>query len=115
VVQALLEGIALCQPQPKLPSELIKYLGKSFCAWHTAIPLLESHVMIFPQVPVSPCPTRGLNMQCELLHSHAVMSDGRAWKAFPAWSWRLTLAVQPALCSCCAARHAGRDSVPSDE
>jgi len=62
VVQALLEGIALCQPQPKLPSELIKYLGKSFCAWHTAIPLLESHVMIFPQVLHPPWPPWGLNM-----------------------------------------------------
>ena len=49
-VQTLLEAITLCQPQPKLPSELIKYLGKTFCAWHTAIPLLESHVMIFTQV-----------------------------------------------------------------
>ena len=50
VVQSLLEGISLCQPQPKLPSELIKFLGKTFCAWHTAIPLLESHVFLFPEV-----------------------------------------------------------------
>ena len=49
-MQALLEGISLCQPQPKLPSELIKYLGKTFCAWHIAIPLLESHVFLFPEV-----------------------------------------------------------------
>jgi len=49
VVQALLEGISLSQPQPKIPSELIKYLGKTYNAWHTAIPLLESHVMLFPQ------------------------------------------------------------------
>ena len=49
VCQALLEGISLCQPQPKLPSELIKYLGKTFCAWHIAIPLLESHVFLFPE------------------------------------------------------------------
>ena len=50
MVQALLEGISLCQPQPKLPSELIKFLGKTFCAWHNAIPLLESHVFLFPEV-----------------------------------------------------------------
>lgn len=31
--QALLEGIAVCQPQPKLPPELIKYMGKTFSAW----------------------------------------------------------------------------------
>lgn len=48
VVQALLEGISLSQPQPKIPPELIKFLGKSFNAWHIAIPLLESHVIIFP-------------------------------------------------------------------
>ena len=50
MVQALLEGISLCQPQPKLPSELIKFLGRTFCAWHNAIPLLESHVFLFPEV-----------------------------------------------------------------
>lgn len=50
VVQALLEGLSLSQPQPKIPSELIKFLGKTYNAWHTAISLLESHVMLFPQV-----------------------------------------------------------------
>jgi transformation/transcription domain-associated protein len=43
-----LEGISLSQPQPKIPPELIKFLGKSFNSWHIAIPLLESHVIIFP-------------------------------------------------------------------
>jgi hypothetical protein len=47
-LQALLEGISLSQPQPKIPPELIKFLGKAFNAWHIAIPLLESHVIIFP-------------------------------------------------------------------
>lgn len=50
VVQALLEGLSLSQPQPKIPSELIKFLGKTYNAWHIAISLLESHVMLFPQV-----------------------------------------------------------------
>ncbi len=50
VVQALLEGLSLSQPQPKLPSELIKFLGRTYNAWHIAISLLESHVMLFPQV-----------------------------------------------------------------
>lgn len=39
---------SLSQPQPKIPSEIIKYLGKTFNAWHTAVPLLESHVALFP-------------------------------------------------------------------
>ena len=50
MLQALLEGISLSQPQPKLPSELIKFLGKTYNAWHIAIPLLESHVVLFPHV-----------------------------------------------------------------
>lgn len=49
VVQALLEGLSLSQPQPKIPSELIKFLGKTYNAWHIAISLLESHVLLFPQ------------------------------------------------------------------
>jgi hypothetical protein len=47
-LQALLEGISLSQPQPKIPPELIKFLGRTYNAWHIATPLLESHVLIFP-------------------------------------------------------------------
>lgn len=47
VVQALLEGLHLCHPQPRMPSELIKYIGKTYNAWHIALALLESHVMLF--------------------------------------------------------------------
>ncbi|ERN04635.1 hypothetical protein AMTR_s00268p00016240 [Amborella trichopoda] len=47
VVQALLEGLHLSHPQPRLPSELIKFLGKTYNAWHIALALLESHVMLF--------------------------------------------------------------------
>ena len=49
-VQALMEGISLSQPQPKVPSELIKFVGKKFNAWHISIPLLESHSSLFPHV-----------------------------------------------------------------
>jgi len=64
--QALLEGISLSQPQPKLPSELIKFLGKTYNAWHIAIPLLESHVVLFPHVS-SACMTRGVVFTGKLL------------------------------------------------
>ncbi|CAN8229179.1 unnamed protein product [Cochlearia groenlandica] len=47
VVQALLEGLQLSQPQPRIPSELIKYIGKTYNAWHLALGLLETHVMLF--------------------------------------------------------------------
>ncbi|KAK9062066.1 hypothetical protein SSX86_019251 [Deinandra increscens subsp. villosa] len=47
VVQALLEGLQLSHPQPRMPSELIKYIGKTYNAWNIALNLLESHVMLF--------------------------------------------------------------------
>lgn len=47
VVQALLEGLQLSHPQPRMPSELIKYIGKTYNAWHIALALLETHVMLF--------------------------------------------------------------------
>ncbi|KAI0530691.1 hypothetical protein KFK09_000238 [Dendrobium nobile] len=51
VVQALLEGIHLCHPQPRMPSELIKYIGKTYNAWHISLALLESHVVLFMNEP----------------------------------------------------------------
>ncbi|KAF8410450.1 hypothetical protein HHK36_002979 [Tetracentron sinense] len=45
VVQALLEGLQLSHPQPRMPSELIKYIGKTYNAWHISLALLESHLM----------------------------------------------------------------------
>jgi transformation/transcription domain-associated protein len=47
VVQAILEGLHLSHPQPRMPSELIKYIGKTYNAWHISLALLESHVMLF--------------------------------------------------------------------
>jgi transformation/transcription domain-associated protein len=49
VGQTLLDGISMSQPQPKIPAEMIKYMGRHFHAWHTAITMLESHVGLFPQ------------------------------------------------------------------
>jgi len=40
VAQALLEGLHLSHPQPRMPSELIKYIGKTCNAWYTSIALL---------------------------------------------------------------------------
>ena len=68
-MQALLEGISLSQPQPKLPSELIKFLGKTYNAWHIAIPLLESHVVLFPHVS---CATAAADTCSSLSIQHAV-------------------------------------------
>ena len=49
VIQSLLEGFYLSSPQPKLPSQLISFLGKNYNAWHIATSMLENHVMLFPR------------------------------------------------------------------
>ena len=48
VVQALLDGISLSMPQPKIPAELFRFLGRTFNAWNLALTLVESHVLLFP-------------------------------------------------------------------
>ncbi|WVZ66880.1 hypothetical protein U9M48_016041 [Paspalum notatum var. saurae] len=53
VAQALLEGLHLSHPQPRMPSELIKYIGKTCNAWHTAIALLESHMALMNEAKCS--------------------------------------------------------------
>ncbi|KAH8118563.1 FAT-domain-containing protein [Phellopilus nigrolimitatus] len=42
VIQALLEGIHACSPPMSLPPHLLKYLAKTFGAWHVALEHLQS-------------------------------------------------------------------------
>ncbi|KAI9000171.1 phosphatidylinositol kinase, partial [Gaertneriomyces semiglobifer] len=46
VIQALLEGICRCEAtiQPRLPPQLVKYLGKTHNAWYIAIELLQQSI-----------------------------------------------------------------------
>jgi hypothetical protein len=48
-VKVLMQSVQMCQPQPKLPAELTKCIAKNHCAWHLCVPLLESHVILFPE------------------------------------------------------------------
>ncbi|ORX76848.1 FAT-domain-containing protein [Anaeromyces robustus] len=43
VIQILLEGICRSVPTIQLPPQLIKYLGRTFNAWHIAIELLQNN------------------------------------------------------------------------
>ena len=45
VVQAFLEALAGCKPIPRLPPQLLRYLGQTYGAWHSAIALLEENVL----------------------------------------------------------------------
>ncbi|KAH8915222.1 hypothetical protein BT69DRAFT_913141 [Atractiella rhizophila] len=40
--KTLLSGALACDPLPNLPPQLIRYLGKTFSAFHTAIEYLEN-------------------------------------------------------------------------
>jgi transformation/transcription domain-associated protein len=48
VGQTLLEGVSQSQPQPKIPAEMIEYMGRHAHAWHIATAMLEGHVVLFP-------------------------------------------------------------------
>ncbi|KAJ0977309.1 hypothetical protein J5N97_012783 [Dioscorea zingiberensis] len=85
VVQAILEGLHLSHPQPRMPSELIKYIGKTYNAWHISLALLESHVMLF--MNEAKCSEslaelyRLLNeedMRCGLLKKRSMTAETRA-------------------------------------
>ncbi|OIV92684.1 hypothetical protein TanjilG_18035 [Lupinus angustifolius] len=85
VVQALLEGLQLSHPQPRMPSELIKYIGKTYNAWHIALALLESHVMLFPNDPKCSESLAELyrllneeDMRCGLWKKRSVTAETRA-------------------------------------
>ena len=42
VIQTLLAGVLAASPSPSLPPHVIRYLGKTFNAWHTAAELLQN-------------------------------------------------------------------------
>ena len=44
VIQAFLEGASRCSPPVQLPPQLVKYLGKTYNAWHISLQLLENNL-----------------------------------------------------------------------
>lgn len=84
-MQTLLASIGLCQPQPKVPSELIRFLGKTYCAWHNATWTLEQHVMIFPSDPrcfdalVGPSDSAAVQALAADMHQHTIARDVRTF------------------------------------
>lgn len=49
VVQTLLDAAQACRPQPELPPHVVKYLGKTFKAWHTSVDLLQNLLDTLPR------------------------------------------------------------------
>ncbi|CAA6673494.1 unnamed protein product [Spirodela intermedia] len=69
VVQALIEGLHLSHPQPRMPSELIKYIGKTYNAWNISLSLLENHVMLLLNEE---------DMRCGLWKKRSITAETRA-------------------------------------
>jgi transformation/transcription domain-associated protein len=45
VIQCILDGICYCLPPLQMPPQLLKYLGKTYNAWHSCIELLKRPVL----------------------------------------------------------------------
>ncbi|KAI7825787.1 hypothetical protein BX661DRAFT_199084 [Kickxella alabastrina] len=45
VIQAILDAFCECQPAPRLPPQLLRYLGQTYCAWYPALSLLETKLL----------------------------------------------------------------------
>lgn len=90
VGQTLLEGISQSQPQPKIPAEMIKYMGRHVHAWHIAISMLEGHVVLFPS------DMRCFDALCQLYRSLAEddMAFGLWHRRASADDTRVALAMQ---------------------
>ncbi|GAM17861.1 hypothetical protein SAMD00019534_010360 [Acytostelium subglobosum LB1] len=51
IVQTLLEGVAKCTPAPKIPVEIISYLGDAYNAYYTSVKMLEVNLLEGSKTP----------------------------------------------------------------
>ncbi|KAI9504654.1 hypothetical protein BX070DRAFT_189635 [Coemansia spiralis] len=45
VIQAILEAFCMCIPTPRLPPQLLRYLGQTYSSWYSALTLLEKKIL----------------------------------------------------------------------
>ncbi|KAJ2012998.1 transcription-associated protein 1, partial [Coemansia sp. S610] len=45
VIQAILDALSVCVPPPRLPPQLLRYLGQTYGAWYSALTLLEQKIL----------------------------------------------------------------------
>ncbi|KAJ2896719.1 transcription-associated protein 1 [Coemansia aciculifera] len=45
VVQAILDALSACVPAPRLPPQLLRYLGQTYGAWYSSLALLEQKIL----------------------------------------------------------------------
>jgi hypothetical protein len=56
VVQGLLEAIHRCKPTPNIAPAILRFAGRTFNAWHSALSILEDQVrapLELPHVPAA--------------------------------------------------------------
>lgn len=46
--RVLLEAIAGTMPQVRLEPEMLQMMGKTYNLWHVAIPIIENHIVLYP-------------------------------------------------------------------
>ena len=50
-MQAWLQALSQCRPMPRLPAALLKYLARTFGAWHLVLPILQHQALHYPTEP----------------------------------------------------------------
>ncbi|KAJ2318100.1 transcription-associated protein 1, partial [Coemansia sp. RSA 2681] len=45
VIQAILDALSACAPAPRLPPQLLRYLGQTYGAWYSSLTLLEQKIL----------------------------------------------------------------------
>ncbi|KAJ2064803.1 transcription-associated protein 1 [Coemansia sp. S146] len=45
VIQAILDALSACVPPPRLPPQLLRYLGQTYGAWYSSLTLLEQKIL----------------------------------------------------------------------
>ncbi|KAJ1949787.1 transcription-associated protein 1, partial [Linderina macrospora] len=45
VIQAILDACCMCTPMPRLPPQLLRYLGQTYGAWYSSLAILEHKIL----------------------------------------------------------------------
>ncbi|KYR00111.1 protein kinase [Tieghemostelium lacteum] len=54
VVKTFLGVVNVCQPQPKLPNDLVAFLGENYNTWHQSLKILEDQLFDNPKITNDP-------------------------------------------------------------
>lgn len=49
MTKTFLESVAAISPQIRIEPEVLQLIGKQLNLWHVAIPIIENHIVLYPQ------------------------------------------------------------------